>query len=328
MLATARARRRRRRRAASSTPSLPGTTRSSSETWRLRSSGSAPQSRAGTRICVHGDYDVDGICATALAVLVPPRARRGRRLAPAEQVRGGLRRLARHARPARGRRRRARSSPSTAGSRPSRRSPRRRRRGLEVVVTDHHRPGEVLPDCPIVATRPSSYPFPELCGTGVVYKLGEALLGADHPAVRRNLDLVALATIADVVPLVDENRALAAAGLRALAATRPTGAAGAHAERRRRSRGRRLGRRRLQARAAHQRRRPARPARRRARARAHRRCRRGAAARRRARGAEPRPPGRGGSDPARGDRCRRRDARAPQAVAAATCSGTRTGTRA
>ena len=70
---------------------------------------------------------------------------------------------------------------------------------------------KTLPDCPIVATRPSSYPFPELCGTGVVYKLGEALLGADHPALRRQLDLVALATIADVVPLVDENRALAAA---------------------------------------------------------------------------------------------------------------------
>ena len=53
--------------------------------------------------------------------------------------------------------------------------------GLDVVVTDHHRPGETLPDCPIVATRPSDYPFPELCGTGVVYKLGQALLGADSP---------------------------------------------------------------------------------------------------------------------------------------------------
>jgi single-stranded-DNA-specific exonuclease len=94
-----------------------------------------------------------------------------------------------------------------------------RRRGVDVVVTDHHRPGEALPDCPIVATRPSDYPFPELCGTGVVYKLGEALLGKEHPALRRSLDLVALATIADVVPLVDENRALAAAGLRTLAAT-------------------------------------------------------------------------------------------------------------
>ena len=81
----------------------------------------------------------------------------------------------------------------------------------------------MLPDCPIVATRPSSYPFPELCGTGVVFKLGEALLGSEHPAVRRNLDLVALATIADVVPLVDENRALAAAGLLQLAATQRPG---------------------------------------------------------------------------------------------------------
>src|SRR5262249_18302261 len=92
-----------------------------------------------------------------------------------------------------------------------------KRRGLEVVVTDHHRPGDALPDCPIVATRPSAYPFPELCGTGVVYKLGEALLEAGERALRAHLDLVALATIADVVPLVDENRALAAAGLRALA---------------------------------------------------------------------------------------------------------------
>jgi single-stranded-DNA-specific exonuclease len=91
--------------------------------------------------------------------------------------------------------------------------------GLEIVVTDHHRPGDRLPDCPIVATRPSQYPFPELCGTGVVYKLAEALGAAQ---LERHLDLVALATIADVVPLLDENRAFAAAGLRWLAkAQRP-----------------------------------------------------------------------------------------------------------
>ena len=84
-----------------------------------------------------------------------------------------------------------------------------RRLGVDMIVTDHHRPGETLPDCPIVATRPSDYPFPDLCGTGVVVKLAQALLGADHPAIARHADLVALATIADVVPLVDENRALA-----------------------------------------------------------------------------------------------------------------------
>ncbi len=92
-------------------------------------------------------------------------------------------------------------------------------RGLDVIVTDHHRPGATLPDCPIVATRPSDYPFPELCGTGVVCKLAQAL-GVD---VAPYLDLVALATIADVVPLLDENRSLAIAGLRALARTQRPG---------------------------------------------------------------------------------------------------------
>ena len=92
-----------------------------------------------------------------------------------------------------------------------------------MIVTDHHRPGERLPDCPIVATRPSDYPFPELCGTGVVYKLGQALFGVDSEIPKRHLDLVALATIADVVPLVDENRSLAIAGLRALARTQKPG---------------------------------------------------------------------------------------------------------
>ena len=97
-----------------------------------------------------------------------------------------------------------------------------KRLGLQVIVTDHHRPGDELPDCPIVATRPSEYPFPELCGTGVAYKLAQAL-GA--PGLDDQLDLVALATIADVVPLVDENRALAIAGLARLKLARRPGIA-------------------------------------------------------------------------------------------------------
>ncbi len=172
----------------------------------------------GARICVHGDYDVDGICATALAVLflreleadvvwhLPSRFEEGYGVS-----RETLARLAEDGV--------GLVLTVDCGITAVEEVAEARRSGLEVVVTDHHRPGETLPDCPIVATRPSRYPFPELCGTGVVHKLGEALLGAEHPAVRRNLDLVALATIADVVPLVDENRALAAAGLRALAAT-------------------------------------------------------------------------------------------------------------
>jgi single-stranded-DNA-specific exonuclease len=172
----------------------------------------------GKRICVHGDYDVDGICATALALLVlrelgadaawhlPSRFEEGygvsretlARLADdgvglVLTVDCGITAVAEVAEAI--------------------------ERGLEVVVTDHHRPGDALPDCPVVATRPSAYPFPELCGTGVVHKLGEALLGSEHPVMRRNLDLVALATIADVVPLQDENRALVSSGLRELAST-------------------------------------------------------------------------------------------------------------
>jgi single-stranded-DNA-specific exonuclease len=76
-----------------------------------------------------------------------------------------------------------------------------------------------VPECPVVATRPSRYPFPELCGAGVAYKLLTALGAADESM----LDLVALATVADVVPLLDENRGFVAAGLRRLARTQRPG---------------------------------------------------------------------------------------------------------
>ena len=177
---------------------------------------------AGKRICVHGDYDVDGICATALAVLVlrelgadvawhlPSRFEEGYGVSSVTLTKlaadgVGL------------------VLTVDCGITAVEEVAEAKALGLEVVVTDHHRPGDALPDCPVVATRPSSYPFPELCGTGVVYKLGEALLGPDHALLKKSLDLVALATIADVVPLVDENRALAFAGLRALACTRRPG---------------------------------------------------------------------------------------------------------
>ena len=177
---------------------------------------------AGRRICVHGDYDVDGICATALAVLtlrelgadvewhLPSRFDEGYGVSSATLSRladGGCGLVL----------------TVDCGITAVREVAEAQARGLEVVVSDHHRPGAELPDCPVVATRPSSYPFPELCGTGVVLKLAEALLGPDADAVRRHLDLVALATVADVVPLVDENRSLTIAGLRALARTRKPG---------------------------------------------------------------------------------------------------------
>jgi single-stranded-DNA-specific exonuclease len=177
---------------------------------------------AGARICVHGDYDVDGICATALAVIflrelgadvawhLPSRFEEGYGVS-----RETLARLADDGV--------GLVLTVDCGITAVEEVAEARQRGLDIIVTDHHRPGDTLPDCPIVATRPSVYPFPELCGTGVVYKLGQALLGPDHPVVARSLDLVALATVADVVPLVDENRALASAGLRVLASTSRVG---------------------------------------------------------------------------------------------------------
>jgi single-stranded-DNA-specific exonuclease len=100
---------------------------------------------------------------------------------------------------------------------------RARELGLDVVVTDHHRPAEAFPECPVVAPLKGDYPFKGLCGTAVVWKLAEALLGSGHPFLDRHLDVVALATVADVVPLVDENRALALRGLRRLAQTQKPG---------------------------------------------------------------------------------------------------------
>jgi single-stranded-DNA-specific exonuclease len=174
--------------------------------------------RDGQRICVHGDYDVDGISATVVALLtlrelgadvewrLPSRFEEGYGLAAEtiEQLAADGVELV---------------LTVDCGITAVAEVARARELGLDVIVTDHHRPAAALPDCTVVATRPSDYGCLDLCGTGVAYTLARALLGDEHPALARMLDLVALATIADVVPLVDENRALAAAGLRALART-------------------------------------------------------------------------------------------------------------
>jgi single-stranded-DNA-specific exonuclease len=176
----------------------------------------------GRRICVHGDYDADGICATALAVLIlrelgadviwhlPSRFEEGYGVQSDTLARLGSEGC-------------GLVLTVDCGVTAVEEIAAARAQGLEVVVTDHHRPGGRLPDCPLVVTRPSDYPFPELCGTGVVFKLGQALLGEDSEALAAHLDLVALATIADVVPLLDENRAFVLAGLGRLARTQKPG---------------------------------------------------------------------------------------------------------
>lgn len=110
------------------------------------------------------------------------------------------------------------------------------RRGLDVIVTDHHSPGKVLPPA-VAVVNPKQpgcpYPFKGLSGVGVAYKVAEALLRVERqvpvrrgteepPSPEEFLDLVALGTVADIVPLEGENRALAAQGLARLnEASRP-----------------------------------------------------------------------------------------------------------
>ncbi len=177
--------------------------------------------RGGGRIIVHGDYDVDGVCATAVLVralqalgadvgwYLPSRSEDGyglsvttvERLAQAGgrllvTVDCGITAV---------------EPVQTAAS-----------LGLDVVVTDHHAPrGDgALPDCPIVHPAICRYPTPDLCGTAVAHKLAEAL-GA--PTAAEDLELVALATVADLMPLQGENRRIVRDGLNQMAGTRRPG---------------------------------------------------------------------------------------------------------
>jgi len=153
----------------------------------------------GKRITVHGDFDVDGVCATTILVstlrelgaecdwLIPDRIADGYGLS-SENVRM----LAE----------RGTSLIVTAdcGITAVAEVALAKELGVEIVVTDHHQAAETLPDCPILHPGiDESYPFDELCGTAVAWKLAMALRGA---VSHDDLDLVALATVADLVPLI------------------------------------------------------------------------------------------------------------------------------
>ncbi len=169
--------------------------------------------RERRRITVHGDFDVDGVCATTILVgalrelgadcdwLIPDRIADGYGLGAAN-----VRRLAE----------RGTSLIVTVdcGVTAVEEVALARSLGMEVVVTDHHQPAAELPDCPLLHPALDGYPFAELCGTAVAWKLACALREAARgPGPERDLDLVALATVADVVPLLGENRSLVRRGL-------------------------------------------------------------------------------------------------------------------
>ncbi|MDH4046345.1 MAG: DHH family phosphoesterase, partial [Gemmatimonadota bacterium] len=180
--------------------------------------------RAGTTIVVHGDYDVDGQCGTALLTralrtaggdvvpFIPNRMRDGYDLGPAgvaaaRAAGAGLIVTCDCGTTARD---------AVADARAA---------GIRVVITDHHLPSELPAAEAIVNPRRGDpdAPWADLCGTGVAYKLVQALvpaLGLPEHLPLHLLDLVALATVADVVPLTGENRVLGRFGLRKLQETR------------------------------------------------------------------------------------------------------------
>ncbi|MEZ4768759.1 MAG: single-stranded-DNA-specific exonuclease RecJ [Caldilineales bacterium] len=182
--------------------------------------------RSGERIAVYGDFDADGVTATALMVqtlsalgafvrpYIPHRVDEGYGLnnnALSELARDGQRLII----------------TVDCGIRAVDEVAFANRLGLDVIVTDHHSVGPVLPPA-LACINPKrgdcDYPFKGLAGVGLAFKLAQALLRAQQQApVRRDqtvdldeadlLDLVALGTVADLAPLLDENRALVQRGL-------------------------------------------------------------------------------------------------------------------
>ncbi len=181
-----------------------------------------------TRIAIYGDYDVDGTCGTAMLVrffralgcsvdtYIPHREREGY----------GMHRAAIDALHARGTQIILTVDTGTTAHESIQHA---RALNIDVIVTDHHEV-DTIPPAALAVINPKradhAYPFRELCGTGVAFKLMMALrqrlrhngwfAARAEPNLRAFLDLVAVATVADIVPLVGENRTLASIGLQQL----------------------------------------------------------------------------------------------------------------
>ena len=101
--------------------------------------------------------------------------------------------------------------------------------GLETVITDHHEPAEVLPNALAVVDakrKDNKYPFNQLAGVGVVFKLIQAIsikFNLEEKEYLKFLDIVCVGTISDIVPLVDENRVISKLGLKLVAVTKNIG---------------------------------------------------------------------------------------------------------
>ena len=174
----------------------------------------------GEAITVFGDYDVDGVTATAILLTylrkqgakvdfyIPDRHGEGYGLniAAVEQIASHSQLLI----------------TVDCGITCAKEVARAKELGMRVIVTDHHQLGTEMPQCEAVLNPLlGHYPFRRLCGAGVAFKLVQAMGGME--AVQPLWELAALATIADIVPLMDENRVLVYYGLEAMRTTQRPG---------------------------------------------------------------------------------------------------------
>ena len=181
---------------------------------------------SGEQMAIYGDFDVDGISATAVMVkglehlggrvipYIPHRLHEGHGLnstALAELKKQGVTLV-------------ITVDCGISGIIQTQKAPISILSQMDLIITDHHLPQDEMPNAVALVDpkrRDSCYPFKELAGVGVGYKVLQALyhgLGRENEA-EQFLDLVALGTVADVMPLTDENRYLVKAGLERLKTT-------------------------------------------------------------------------------------------------------------
>jgi len=183
----------------------------------------------GERVYVHGDYDVDGVTSAAIwtrslkklgfdvVTHVPHRMKEGYGIhesAAREAIECGAKLFL----------------TCDCGTGAIESLAIAREAGMRIVVTDHHEPGTELPVVDALVNphrRDNKYPFPELAGAGVAFKIAQAVAeacGASRKGfIRAYLDLLCMGTIADVMPLLGENRVIAHFGLKALESSQKAG---------------------------------------------------------------------------------------------------------
>lgn len=195
---------------------------------------------AGERVVIYGDYDVDGITATAILVhtlrTIRPDANLHTYIPHRVDEGYGINADAIAQLAAEGARVIVSVDCGITAIEPARQA---RRLGVDLIITDHHNPPASMDDLPdafavVHPRRPdSTYPFGDLCGAGVAYKLawrmatthagGERVSPECRAVLVEMLGLTALGSIADIVPLVDENRVIVRHGLTQVARTRNEG---------------------------------------------------------------------------------------------------------